>query len=86
MLNNAALRRNHDGPEDKLFCSNDSSVQAVSLAWAQPLVTAGIVNNRLNRSYAGDATTAGGLNQVEFFLRTGYYIKEFKALPEQCAL
>lgn len=48
---------NHDGPEDKVFCSNDSSVQEVSLAWARPLVAAGIVDNKLNRTYAGDATT-----------------------------
>jgi hypothetical protein len=79
---------NHDGPEDKVFCSSDSSVQEVSLAWARPLVAAGVVDNMLNRTYAGDAATASaeagaGLDQVGFFLRTGYYMKAFAAFPEQ---
>ena len=43
---------NHDGPEDTCFCSDDPSVQAVSLAWARPLVAAGVVDNRLNRHFS----------------------------------
>jgi hypothetical protein len=51
------------------------------LAWARPLVAAGIVDNALNRSYAGDTTSDAGLDQVGFFLHTGYYMKRFAALP-----
>ena len=40
-------------------------------------MAAGIVSNDLNRSYAGDAAATGGagnsgLDQVGFFLHTGY--------------
>ena len=82
---------NHDGPEDSLFCHE--SVLHESQLWAQVLVDEGVVTNHLGRRYAKSAarlTGAGSeravrakeedsLDQVGFFLETGYYLKRFAA-------
>ena len=75
---------NHDGPEDRTFASaTDEGVVSASLAWGNALVESGIVTNQLSRRYNGTGTSGEKqLDQVQFFLQTGYYMKRFAALPD----
>lgn len=67
---------NNDGNHDSIFTSNGN--KNVSLAWANVLISHGIVTNDLNRIYTINLTNNSKQNEyttVELFENTGYYIK-----------
>uniref|UniRef100_A0A7S0XCU9 Calcineurin-like phosphoesterase domain-containing protein n=1 Tax=Chromulina nebulosa TaxID=96789 RepID=A0A7S0XCU9_9STRA len=77
---------NNDGPHNSIFSSDEGDVYSRSEAWAEVIISSGIVNNNLNLFYDYAYTSPIDdsifddddifMTQTEFFSHTGYYIKE----------
>jgi len=91
---------NNDGPHNEIFASTGSSEDKETLAWANAMLSNGIVNNELGIMYPypldlldPERTKHAGhalpndlhasepplLNQIDFFSKTGYYMKQIDA-------
>lgn len=62
---------NNDGPHSAIFVQGGKDAE--TKAWADALVSAGIITDALPRKY-----TSAGLSPTNFFRRTGYFLKQVK--------